>query len=112
MHVGDKPYVVSPNGQIDLATRSLTIDAVSGIISQLLPTESQRALDERGAAQFQLPAMPEFPGELFTVIATRGGGDVWAEIRRRRIHEDDCVPGSCSVAQPRNQPRRSREPKT
>ena len=92
MHVGDKPYVVSPIGQVDLATRGLTLDAVSGIVNQLLPFESQRALDEFGAAQYELPPMPEFPGEHFTVVAARGGDDVWAEIRRRRIPDEDRVP--------------------
>ncbi len=92
MHVGDKPYVVSPVGQVNLATRGLTLDAVSGIVNQLLPLESQRALDEFGAAQFELPPVPEFPGEHFTVVVARGGDDIWAEIRRRRIPEEDRVP--------------------
>ncbi len=92
MHVGDKPYVVSPTGQVDLATRGLTFDAVSGIVNQLLPLESQRALDEFGAAQFELPPVPEFPGEHFTVVVARGGDDVWAEIRRRRVPDEDRVP--------------------
>jgi hypothetical protein len=92
MHVGDKPYVVSPTGQVDLATRGLTFEAVSGIVNQLLPPESQRALDEFGAAQFELPPVPEFPGEHFTVVVARGGDDVWAEIRRRRISDEDRVP--------------------
>lgn len=92
MHVGDKPYVVSPIGQVDLATRGLTLDAVSGIVNQLLPIESQRAFDEFGAVQFELPPMPEFPGEHFTVVAARGGDDVWAEVRRRRIEHKDRVP--------------------
>jgi len=92
MHVGDKPYVVSPTGQVDLATRGLTFDAVSGIVNQLLPPESQRALDEFGAAQFELPPVPEFPGEHFTVVVARGGDDVWAEIRRRRISGENRVP--------------------
>ena len=92
MHVGDKPYVVSPTGQVDLATRGLTLDAVSGIVNQLLPIESQRAFDEFGAVQFELPPMTEFPGEQFTVVAARGGDDVWAEIRRRRIEDKDRVP--------------------
>jgi twitching motility protein PilT len=92
MHVGDKPYVVSPTGQVDLATRGLTLDAVSGIVNQLLPIESQRAFDEFGAVQFELPPMTEFPGEQFTVVAARGGDDVWAEIRRRRIEGKDRVP--------------------
>jgi twitching motility protein PilT len=92
LHVGEKPYVVAPAGQVDLASRALTIDAVTGIMSQLLPVESQRALDEFGAAQFELPPAPEFPGEHFTIVAARGGEDVWAEIRRRRVPEDDDVP--------------------
>ena len=33
MHAGDKPYVVSPTGQVDLASSGLTLDAVNGIVS-------------------------------------------------------------------------------
>src|SRR3954468_24642146 len=91
MHAGDKPYVVSPTGQVDLASRGLTLDAVNGIVSQLLPIELQNALDEFGAVQHEL-AIAEFPGEHFTIVAARGGDDVWVEIRRRRIPEDDRVP--------------------
>src|SRR3954451_24560952 len=92
MHAGDKPYVVSPTGQVDLASGGLTLEAVNGIVSQLLPMELQNALDEFGAVQHELASMPEFPGEHFTIVAARGGDDVWAEIRRRRIPEDDRVP--------------------
>src|SRR5438045_4173747 len=92
MHVGDKPYVVSPTGQVDLATRGLSLDAVVGVVNQLLPIESQRALDEFGAAQFELPPLPEFPDEQFTIVAARGGDDLWAEVRRRRVVDDDHVP--------------------
>src|SRR5579864_3701634 len=92
MHVGEKPYVVSPTGQGDLATRGLTFDAVNGIVNQLLPIESQRALDEFGAAKHELLPIPEFPGELFTVVAARAGEDLWAEIRRRRVPDEDSVP--------------------
>src|SRR5260221_14073041 len=83
IHAGDKPYVVAPTGQVELASRGLTLDAVSGIVNQLLPEEFQRALDEFGAVQYDLPSQPEFPRERFTVVAARGGGDVWAENRRR-----------------------------
>src|SRR5947207_4780046 len=92
MHAGDKPYVVSPTGQIELASRGLTLEAVNGLVGQLLPTEIQNALDEFGAIQYELPALGEFPGEPLTVVAARGGDDVWVEIRRRRIVEDDRVP--------------------
>src|SRR5665213_3653661 len=79
MHAGDKPYVVAPGGQVDLASRGLTLDAVNGIVNQLLPPEVLRALDEFGAAQHQLAARPDFPQEQFTVVAARGGDDVWVE---------------------------------
>src|SRR3954463_16799686 len=99
MHAGDKPYVVSPSGQVDLASRGLTLDAVNGIVSQLLPIELQNALDEFGAVQHEL-AIAEFPGEHFTIVAARGGDDVWVEIRRRRIPEDDRVPDDFFAAVP------------
>jgi twitching motility protein PilT len=92
MHAGDKPYVVTPAGQVDLASRGLTLDAVNGIVSQLLPPEVLRALDEFGAAQHELSPRADFPNEQFTVVAARGGDDVWMEIRRRRISDDDRVP--------------------
>lgn len=92
MHAGDKPYVVTPTGQVDLASRGLALEALNGIVNQLLPVELQRALDEFGAVQYELPARPEFPGERFTVVAARGGDDVWVEVRRRRIPDEDKVP--------------------
>ena len=92
MHAGDKPYVVSPTGQVDLANRGLTLEAVNGVVNQLLPAALQEALQEFGAVQYELPAMPEFPGEHFTVVAARGGDDLWTEIRRRRVPDDDSVP--------------------
>ena len=92
MHAGDKPYVVAPTGQIELAPRGLTLDAVNGVVNQLLPVELQNALDEFGAVQYELPAMAEFPGEHFTVVAARGGDDLWTEIRRRRVPDDFRVP--------------------
>src|SRR5882672_8880200 len=92
MHAGDKPYVVAPTEQVDLASRGLTLDAVNGIVAQLLPIELQNALDEFGAVQHELAPMAEFPGEHFTVVAARGGDDLWAEIRRRRIPDEDLIP--------------------
>ncbi|HET7094270.1 MAG TPA: hypothetical protein VFI22_12340, partial [Thermomicrobiales bacterium] len=92
MHVGDKPYVVSPTGQVDLAARGLSLEAVVGVVNQLLSVEAQNALDEFGAAQYELPPMPEFPSEHFTIVAARGGDDVWAEVRRRRTDEADRIP--------------------
>src|SRR5258708_38235601 len=84
IHAGDKPYVVSPTGQVELASRGLTLEAVNGIVGQLLPPPIQNALDEFGAIQYELPAPAEFPGEHFTVVAARGGDEVCVAIRRPR----------------------------
>ena len=92
IHVGEKPYVVAPTGQVDLATRGLTFEAVNGILEQLLPIETQNALDEFGAIQYELPPRPDLPNEHFTVVVARGGDDVWVEIRRRRTPDVDAVP--------------------
>ena len=92
MHAGDKPYVVAPTGQVDLASRGLSLEAVDGIVAQLLSVESRNALEEFGAVQYELPPAGEFPGEHFTVVAARGGDDLWVEVRRHRVPDDDRVP--------------------
>ena len=92
MHAGDKPYVVAPSGQVELASRGLTLDAVTGIVAQLLPVEFRNALDEFGAVQYALPPQAEFLQEQFIVVVARGGDDVWAEIRRKRLSDEDEIP--------------------
>jgi twitching motility protein PilT len=92
LHAGDKPYVVSPTGQVELATSGLTLEAVNNIVNQLLPPALQQALEEFGAVLYELPALAEFPNEHFTIVVARGGDDVWTEIRRRRVADDDRVP--------------------
>ena len=104
MHAGDKPYVVAPSGQIELASRGLTLDAVNGIVSQLLPADALRSLEEFGAIQQELAALSEFPGESFTVVAARGGDDVWVEIRRRKVSDDDLVPADFFSSSPAGEP--------
>ncbi|MFN7984849.1 MAG: ATPase, T2SS/T4P/T4SS family [Vicinamibacterales bacterium] len=91
MHVGDRPYVVTDKGQASLASDPLSSDAIDNIIEQLLPEESQRVLKEIGATQCVLPEDPLYPRERFSVVAARGGDDVWVEIRRtglQRRHGD------------------------
>lgn len=100
MHAGDKPYVVAPSGQVELASKGLTLDAVNGIVQQLLPQDVFNALDEFGAIQHELAAQPGFAGESFTVVAARGGDDVWVEIRRRKIPDDDRIPEDLFGAPP------------
>jgi twitching motility protein PilT len=96
MHVGEKPYVVTASsamsayrgplawGQVELSSRVLTFEAVSSMLSQILPADQQHALEELGAIEHEIP-----PGqghaERFTVVAARGGEDVWVEVRRRPV---------------------------
>ncbi|MEO8680712.1 MAG: hypothetical protein ABI665_16800, partial [Vicinamibacterales bacterium] len=81
MHVGERPYVVRESGTIDLSTQSLNLDAMTGMLAQLLPAEAQNSLHEFGAVEHQLPPKDD---DRFTVVAARGGDDIWIEIRRRR----------------------------
>jgi twitching motility protein PilT len=82
LHVGDKPYVVAESGQVSLANAPLTADAIGDVIEELLPAESKRVLDEVGATQCALPENHLFPAERFSVVAARGGDDLWLEVRR------------------------------
>jgi twitching motility protein PilT len=94
MHVGEKPYVITTSaamnayrgplawGQVELSSRVLTFDAVSSMLSQILPADQQRALDELGAIEHEI-LPPDGILDRFTVVAARGGEDVWVEVRRK-----------------------------
>ena len=84
MHVGEKPYVVAPAGPVELSSRPLTLDAVAGMLGQLLPAEGRAALDELGAIEHELPKGVSGSSDRFTVVAARGGDDIWIEVRRHR----------------------------
>lgn len=89
MHVGERPYVVVGAGTLDLSTQVLNLDAMTGMLQQLLPTAAQDSLEEFGAVEHRLPA---HEGDGFTVVAARGGDDIWIEIRRRRLQPQKEVP--------------------
>jgi twitching motility protein PilT len=96
MHVGEKPYVITASasmnayrgplawGQVELSSRVLTFDAVSSMLAQILPADQQRALDEFGAIEHEI-LPPNGVLDRFTVIAARGGEDVWVEVRRKPV---------------------------
>jgi twitching motility protein PilT len=96
MHVGEKPYVVTASssmnayrgplawGQVELSSRVLTFDAVSSMLVQILPVHQQQALTEFGAIEHEIPS-PTGVADRFSVIAARGGEDVWLEVRRRPV---------------------------
>src|SRR2546428_588687 len=92
IHVGEKPYVVAPSGQVELATRALTFEAVTGILEQMLPAESRQALEEFGAIQYELPLLPQFRSEHFTVVSARGGAAAQQGGRGPEDAEGNAVP--------------------
>ena len=101
LHVGDRPYVVTQKGQVSLTSDPLTTEAVASVIDSLLPMDSRRVLDEVGATQCALPANPLFPRERFTVVAARGGDDLWVEIRRSPTESSQDASASETPGTPR-----------
>jgi twitching motility protein PilT len=106
MHVGEKPYVITTSaamnayrgplawGQVELSSRVLTFDAVASMLAQILPVDQQRALDELGAIEHEI-LPPDGILDRFTVVAARGGEDVWVEVRRKPT-----PPAAADVAEP------------
>ena len=93
LHAGERPYVVAPSGQSEITSRALTLEAMTGMVAELLPPDARQALDDFGAVQHDLPASGIFANEQFTVVAARGGNDIWIEIRRQRpSHESGTLP--------------------
>jgi twitching motility protein PilT len=81
MHVGERPYVVVGTHPINISTHGLTLDAMTGMLAQLLPGDAQTQLEEFGAVEYRIPQEGD---DRFSVVAARGGDDIWIEIRRRR----------------------------
>ncbi len=88
MHVGEKPYVVTASGHAELAANALTVPAMTGMLDQLLPADSRKALNELGAVEYHLPPDAAQPTIRYSVVAARGGNDIWIEVRRRKIVEE------------------------
>ena len=84
LHVGERPYVVAASGQVELSSRGLTLEAMAGMLGRLLSPDAAKSLDDLGAVEHELPPSFATPGERFTVVAARGGNDIWIEIRRQR----------------------------
>jgi len=94
MHVGERPYVVASAGPIELSAHGLNLEAMSGMLSQLLPPEALANLDEFGAVEHELASDAAVNGNRFVVVAARGGDDIWIEIRRHRPPPTDDTPSA------------------
>jgi twitching motility protein PilT len=92
MHVGEKPTVMTAGGPVVLPSATLTLDAMDDLLHDMLPAEARHALDEFGAVEADLPPTAAGRAERFTVIAARGGDDIWIELRRQRVLPFDLDP--------------------
>ena len=84
LHVGEKPYVVAATGSVELSRQGLGLGAMEGLLAQLLSADALRSLREMGAVEHELAASPAAGADRFTVVAARGGDDIWIEVRRHR----------------------------
>lgn len=84
LHVGEKPYVVAATGPVELSRQGLGLGAMEGMLAQLLTADALRTLREMGAVEHELDDRPAASGDRFTVVAARGGDDIWIELRRHR----------------------------
>lgn len=97
MHVGEKPYVVTPSegasefrgplawGHVELSSRVLTSEAMLMMLDQMLPAAARAGLDEFGVAEHDVAAASD-SAERFAIVAARGGDDIWVEVRRQSRH--------------------------
>jgi twitching motility protein PilT len=83
MHVGERPYVLSPDGSTNLSERTLTVDAMKGVLNDLLSPAEQETLEDIGAVEREITSK-DAPGDKFVLVAARGGDDIWVEVRRQR----------------------------
>ena len=84
LHVGEKPYVVAATGSVELSRQGLGLGAMEGLLAQLLSADALRGLREMGAVEHELAGSPAAGADRFTVVAARGGDDIWIEVRRHR----------------------------
>ena len=84
LHVGERPVVVSSRGPSEIASSPMTLESMDALLADLLRVEARQALSEFGAVEADVAPSALVPDERFTVVAARGGDDIWIEIRRRR----------------------------
>jgi twitching motility protein PilT len=95
MHVGERPTIISAAGSSTLTSGALSLTAMADLLRDLLPPDAQQALDEFGAVEAELLPTDAAGAERFTVVAARGGDDIWIEIRRLR---DGLLPASSATS--------------
>ncbi|MEP7307558.1 MAG: hypothetical protein ABJA98_18805 [Acidobacteriota bacterium] len=82
LHPGDRPYIVSPRGPVELSSRALTTAALTALLVELLPPDTLAVLETSGSVQWERPASAEPSGDRFVVVAARVNREPWVEVRR------------------------------
>ncbi|MBL8137707.1 MAG: Flp pilus assembly complex ATPase component TadA [Acidobacteria bacterium] len=100
LHVGEKPYVVAASGPVELSRQGLGLGAMEGMLAQLLTADALRSLREMGAVEHELDDRAAAAGDRFTVVAARGGDDIWIELRRHRRVAPVAAPEPVQVPEP------------
>lgn len=100
LHVGEKPYVVAASGPVELSRQGLGLGAMEGMLAQLLTADALRSLREMGAVEHELDDRAAAAGDRFTVVAARGGDDIWIELRRHRRVAPVAAPEPVAVPEP------------
>jgi len=85
MHVGEQPSVLTAAGPTLLTSGEMTLTSMADLLREILPVDAQHALEEFGAVEADLPVTAAAGDERLTVVAARGGDDIWIEIRRQRL---------------------------
>jgi hypothetical protein len=94
LHPGDRPYVASPRGAVDLSSRPLTAPALRALLVELLPPETLSELDTSGSVQWERPAAAEPSNDRIVVVAARVNHEPWVEVRRYPKAPDRSAPPS------------------
>ena len=81
-------------GQVELSSRVLNRRG-RGMLGQILPLDQRATLEEFGATHYEV-ASDGVADERFTIVAARGGDDIWLEIRR----QPKPVPEPVAAAEP------------
>ena len=105
LHVGERPVVVSVRGPREVTQAPMTLEGMVALLSEILPADAEHALAEYGAVESELQPSTSAPGERFTVVAARGGDDVWIELRRKRgapAKSDPKAAGDATPSAPRS----------
>ncbi|MDO8836486.1 MAG: ATPase, T2SS/T4P/T4SS family [Vicinamibacterales bacterium] len=75
--------MLTPTGPANLSDRPMGVEAMNNVLADLLSVEDGFALRETGAIERDV-SVDSAPGELFRLVAARGGDDIWVEFQRLR----------------------------